>query len=95
MYQHKIGNIYNIEKLSIIKKECLALEMTEEEKYIIQIETDKDFKNKFNNLLNDNNIKELNKEINKFNPFRILRLENYEIRHSNFLAWLLNPNASH
>ena len=32
---------------------------------------------------------------NKFNMFNVLKLENYEIRHSNFLAWLLNPNGSH
>ena len=31
----------------------------------------------------------------EFNIFKVLKLENYEIRHSNFLAWLLNPNSSH
>jgi len=29
------------------------------------------------------------------NIFRILRISRTEIRHSNFLAWLLNPNESH
>ena len=29
------------------------------------------------------------------NIFQILRITNNEIRHSNFLAWLLDPNQSH
>jgi hypothetical protein len=33
--------------------------------------------------------------IDVFNPFNILAIENYEIRHSNVLAWLLNPNGNH
>ena len=32
---------------------------------------------------------------NKFNIFKVLKLDNYEIRHSNFLAWLLNPEETH
>lgn len=35
------------------------------------------------------------KENEKFNIFKILKLDKYEIRHSNFLAWLLNPKESH
>lgn len=31
----------------------------------------------------------------KFNIFRILKADRYEIRHSNMLAWLLAPKASH
>ncbi len=31
----------------------------------------------------------------KLNIFRVLRLDNHEIRHSNFLAWLLNPRETH
>src|SRR5437870_488826 len=30
-----------------------------------------------------------------FNIFRALRLETHEIRHSNFLGWLLDPQESH
>lgn len=30
-----------------------------------------------------------------FNIFRVLKLENYEIRHSNLIAWLLSPNQTH
>ena len=32
---------------------------------------------------------------NRFNIFKVLKLDNYEIRHSNFLAWLLNPKETH
>lgn len=31
----------------------------------------------------------------RFNIFKVLKLDNHEIRHSNFLAWLLNPKANH
>lgn len=34
-------------------------------------------------------------EKKKFNIFKVLKLDNHEIRHSNFLAWLLNPNENH
>lgn len=32
---------------------------------------------------------------NKFNPFDVLRYSDYEIRHSNVLAWLLQPGETH
>lgn len=32
---------------------------------------------------------------NKFNIFNVLKLSNAEIRHSNFLAWLMNPLENH
>lgn len=38
---------------------------------------------------------ELEKRIEKFNIFTALKLDNTEIRHSNFLAWLMNPRESH
>lgn len=31
----------------------------------------------------------------EFNIFKVLKTDNYEIRHSNFLAWLFNPNETH
>lgn len=31
----------------------------------------------------------------KFNPFDVLKISRTEIRHSNMLAWLLDPNESH
>lgn len=37
----------------------------------------------------------LAQELNRFTPFRVLRVERYELRHTNTLAWLLDPLASH
>ena len=46
-------------------------------------------------LITSAEFRKLNAYINKFNIFKVLSLENYEIRHSNFLAWLLDPKESH
>lgn len=32
---------------------------------------------------------------NRFNPFRVLNVSSHEIRHSNVLAWLLDPKQNH
>ncbi len=60
-------------------------------------------KENLNKFLNDEAIKNLNEYIkrikneerSKFNIFKVLKLDNHEIRHSNFLAWLLNPKENH
>lgn len=46
-------------------------------------------------LENDTDFQKLNQQVNSFNALKILRLENYEIRHSNILAWLLSPKENH
>ena len=46
-------------------------------------------------LENDLPFQQLNSQVNSFNALKILRLENYEIRHSNILAWLLDPKENH
>ena len=38
---------------------------------------------------------QLEKLLNKFNVFDVLRNPTREIKHSNVLAWLLDPNESH
>ena len=37
----------------------------------------------------------LHNHFNRFNPFKVLQVDNYEIRHSNVLAWLLDPKGNH
>ncbi|TYR72594.1 hypothetical protein FZC79_22215 [Rossellomorea vietnamensis] len=37
----------------------------------------------------------LHQKFNKFNPLKVLRVDQYEIRHSNVLAWLLDPEENH
>ena len=34
-------------------------------------------------------------KLREFNIFRVLKLDQFEIRHSNMLGWLLDPNANH
>jgi len=46
-------------------------------------------------LSRDPRLDELEMGIGRANIFRILKAENLEIRHSNFLAWLLSPNETH
>ena len=38
---------------------------------------------------------ELREMINKFNMFKVLKIDQYEIRHSQMLAWLLDPQENH
>ncbi|MGL5415786.1 MAG: PD-(D/E)XK nuclease family protein [Clostridium sp.] len=37
----------------------------------------------------------LNKKLNKFNAIKVLNSAKYEIRHSNVIGWLLDPNENH
>lgn len=46
-------------------------------------------------LENDATFQQLNQQVNSFNTLKILKLENHEIRHSNILAWLMNPKENH
>jgi len=57
---------------------------------------DKSKKAALDRFLADNpELEELSAKLAKFNAFRTLRIEKAEIRHSNVLAWLLNPDESH
>jgi hypothetical protein len=49
----------------------------------------------YQKFLIDSNVNSLNLELKQPNIFNILKIEGAEIRHSNFLAWLLNPQESH
>lgn len=46
-------------------------------------------------LFNSLEFQTLNKNLNKFNPLKVLKSSKYEIRHSNILAWLLTPNENY
>lgn len=45
--------------------------------------------------MNNPQLLELEKRIGRFNIFEVLGLTRAEIKHSNFLAWLLDPTQSH
>ncbi len=49
----------------------------------------------YDSLIDDKRFDELELGLNKPNLFEILRIPRNEIRHSNFLSWLLNPKGSH
>lgn len=57
--------------------------------------TEDELQKKYADFLKDPSFQKL--EIISENPniFEILKTQTYEIRHSNFLAWLFNPNANH
>lgn len=46
-------------------------------------------------LLDINCLKRLDKWSDQFNIFDVLKITNMEIRHSNILAWLFDPNENH
>lgn len=55
----------------------------------------KKFERQYSELLLDPNYIKLELLYQRPNIFTALRLANHEIRHSNFLAWLLNPKGTH
>lgn len=46
-------------------------------------------------FVNNPQLHELEAYLNRFNPIRIMRMEGMELRHSNILAWLLDPLETH
>ncbi|NQS98484.1 MAG: PD-(D/E)XK nuclease family protein [candidate division Zixibacteria bacterium] len=46
-------------------------------------------------LINNEKLELLQSQLNEFNPFKVLRIEDHEIRHSNVLAWLFCPSENH
>lgn len=55
-----------------------------------------DKKTKIDRFLADNpEFEELSSKLAQFNVLRVLKIEEAEIRHSNVLAWILNPEESH
>jgi hypothetical protein len=46
-------------------------------------------------VVDNDDLLELESQIGRFNIFDALRVDRAEIRHSNFLAWLLDPSESH
>lgn len=46
-------------------------------------------------ILNNEDLEALESIVDKFNIFSSLGIINQEVRHSNFLAWLLDPNETH
>ena len=49
--------------------------------------------NKF--LVDNTELEKLTSILSRFNVFNVLKIEEAEIRHSNVLAWLIDPQGSH
>ena len=58
-------------------------------------DTEVDLQTKLDKLLLSEDLEELNNLTNQFNVFNALKLQNNEIRHSNFLGWLMAPYENH
>ena len=48
-----------------------------------------------NFIIANDDLEKLEQLVNEFNIFTSLKVEHQEIRHSNFLSWLMNPNETH
>lgn len=46
-------------------------------------------------LVNNSSLDQIQAYLNRFNPIEVMRMSNQEIRHSNILAWLLDPSETH
>ena len=57
--------------------------------------TDINLKAKLSDLLKDPRFEKLELSLQKPNFFQIIGVQNMEIKHSNFLAWLFDPRAAH
>ena len=71
-----------MENMQIVKNEVKNI--------MDDLETIKNFEGKITETL-----KPLKKWTEEINIFSILKLDTYEIRHSNMLAWLIDPNGKH
>jgi hypothetical protein len=54
-----------------------------------------EIRKEYRSLINDLDFDRIELELKSPNIFNVLGISRTEIRHSNFLAWLLNPNGSH
>jgi len=52
-------------------------------------------KDSLSSFIKDSNLDKLELLLNSPNIFNVLKIEHNEIRHSNFLAWLLDPKNGH
>lgn len=46
-------------------------------------------------IINNDNLEIVKAKLNRFNPLKVLRVQDHEVRHSNILAWLFNPSENH
>lgn len=59
----------------------------------MELQREKEALEKF--LYENEDLEKLETIVDKFNIFTALKLTDFEIRHSDFLCWLMNPNGNH
>ena len=74
--------------ICMMKQENLLVQDKHNRKDVMSTDT-KEKIQQLEKLLLSEDLEELNNLANHFNIFNALRLQNNEIRHSNFLAWLM------
>jgi len=50
---------------------------------------------KFDDLLKDSRFEQIQSYLHRFNPIRVMKMEDMEIRHSSILGWLMTPSETH
>ena len=53
------------------------------------------YENFENLVINNDTFREIEAYLNRFNPIRVMKMEEMEIRHSSILGWLLDPRENH
>lgn len=90
---------HNIDILIEFEDTVIAIEnkirSTEHSNQLVSVNNNLNMGNKLNELENDVDFQELVDLLKKPNVFNVLKLDRYEIRHSNFIAWLLDPSEKH
>lgn len=46
-------------------------------------------------IINNDNLEIVKAKLNRFNPLKVLRVQDHEVRHSNVLAWIFDPAENH
>lgn len=57
--------------------------------------SDSEFDTQLADLCADPDFKDLRGQLHQFDPFKVLKVERYELRHTTTLAWLLDPHETH
>ncbi|MCM3763822.1 PD-(D/E)XK nuclease family protein [Neobacillus niacini] len=91
VYQKLLGKF--LQCLTILKSD-LGINLRLVESGVINLVID-DLRMITGFVINNYRLEKLMASVNEFNPFKVLGVKHYEIRHSNVLGWLLSPEENH
>ena len=89
--------IRNEKGLKIIELDLISFCLNSEYKVskYVDVESEEQLKVLYSQLINDEDFDRLELGLNQPNIFDILKISKAEIRHSNFLSWIINPKNPH